>query len=97
MKNFFAQRDAAVGVGLGQSDAEAVGPDDVVEGLLVVGDLAGELGEIDAGAKLGGVQVEFDRVENAFVFIEHVVARVAGQVGGDGGEAHVASASGTRP
>ena len=66
---------------LGESDAETIGPDDVMVGLLIEGGLASQSYEVDTGAECCGVEGQFKRLQNSFVFIEGVVSGVAGKAG----------------
>ena len=85
----FADRDAAVVERLRQADAYTVGPHDVVKLLHVDGGLAVEPGEVDAGAQRAGIEIQFGGVEDAAVFVERIVARVAREIGGKSREANV--------
>ena len=85
-KERLAQGYKAVGKGLRQTDANAVRPDDIVKDGAVVGLLRGQPCEIDAGAQLARIEVEFDRLQGAFVRIQRIVAGIVGEIGRDGGE-----------
>ena len=52
-KESLAERHAAIGERLSEAQANASGPDDVVELLAIDRCLGGEFGEVNAGAKLG--------------------------------------------
>ena len=52
--------------------------------------LGGELSKVDAGTELGGIDVELERVQDAFVRVENIVARIAGQVRAKARETDVA-------
>ena len=84
-----AEGHKAVVEGLGEADADGVGPDDVVEFFAIDGGLSGELGEVDVGAELAGVEVEFERIEDAAMLVERVVAGVARERTGESGETNV--------
>ncbi len=57
-----------------------------MEFLFVDGGLRGELCEIDAGAEVDGVEIDFERIEDALVRIEGVVARIASEICGEARE-----------
>ena len=74
---------------LRETDANAVGPDDMVKLLLVEGSLRGQLREVDVGSELGGVEIDFEGAKHAFVFVENVVSRIAREVCAEAGETNM--------
>ena len=76
----------AIGEGLCETDPNAVCPHDVMKLLLVERSLRCELRKIDIGAEFGGIDIDFERSEHSFVFIENVVACVACEICSEAGE-----------
>jgi len=93
-KERLTQGDAAVGKRLGESDADAVGPHDVMKLLSVQSCLGGEFREIDTGAELAGVDIDFKRSQHALVFVENIVARIAGEICAETRETNVLVSAG---
>src|ERR1700722_4986868 len=85
----FAQRHPAARVRLGQTDANAVRPNNVVKRRPIVGQLGGEFCKIDARTELGVIKVELNALQCSLLRVERIIAGIVGEVGRDGGEAYV--------
>ncbi len=55
----------------------------------IVCGLASQLCEVDAGAKLGCIEVELNRLISTFMRIQRIVASVVGEIGRNGREPNV--------
>src|SRR6185437_897945 len=72
-----------------ESQADAIGPDDVVGNLFVISGLREEASEVEVRSQRGRIEIGFERFIDAFVRVELEVSCIADESRGKSGKTNV--------